>query len=144
MPRTKRDRTLKTRKKTGELRARAVEAVGVSSDCTDGLMSSSFEELCKLALASAGDVSAAGRNQIIEDLRLRFDYGDNYVAYVDRFPFFGKTRKLHRTIIAISRDLREIHQILAKCRGKDRRNVMVEFVDPIGDDLMVPHNLADR
>ena len=108
-------------------------------------MSSEFEQLCDQALAIAGDVSSAQRERIIADLRLRFEHPSEYAAYIDEYPVVvGNTRHLVRTVVAADPDLRVVHRALADLSKEAQQTAVIDFVDPLTGDLMVPHNLSER
>jgi hypothetical protein len=103
-----------------------------------------FHTLCEEALSAAGEITPAQRDRVIEDLRLRFKYANQYVAYVDRIETAGRTRKSARQLLAVSPDLRKIQEALAEYPENERGNVVVDFVDPLGGDLSVPLDSSQR
>lgn len=107
-------------------------------------MPSDFEQLCDETLASAGDVTAVERDQIIADLKLRYEHAGEYAAYVDEFPVVGRTRQFVRTLIAVSPDLRIIQKALEQRSEEEQKVVTVDYVDPLSGDLVTPHNLSQR
>jgi hypothetical protein len=103
-----------------------------------------LNELCEEALRNVGEASAATKDRLVEDLRLRFEYPGQYAAYLDRFETVSKLRRLHRKLVAHSSDLAEVQQAIARLPKRDRVKVSLDYVEPLGDDFTVPHELPFR
>ena len=108
------------------------------------LTSVEFDQLCQEALEHAGDVSSAVKDRLIEDLRLRFEYPGQYVAYLDRYETVNKLRRLHRRLIAHSEDLGQVQAAILSHPKRERPNVALEFSEPLGEELRTPHDLPFR
>lgn len=103
-----------------------------------------FDELCEEALRDVGEASAATKDRLVEDLRLRFEYPSQYAAYLDRFETVGKIRRLDRKLVAHSSDLAEVQQAIDRLPKRDRAKVSLEYVEPLGDDFTLPHEIPFR
>jgi hypothetical protein len=106
--------------------------------------SPTFEKVCEQALRNAGKVSPAARDRIREDLRLRFQFAGEYVAFIDRWKVQGKVRRLCREVLGHSPSLKAVQDAIAAAPAKDRPKVMVDFADDPDDGMEVPHDLLDR
>jgi len=114
---------------------------------TDETMSSAevqFEQLCQVALREAGEVSAAQRDSILEDLALRFEHPGEYVAYIDHYRVRGRIRRLSREILGHSTDLSVVKAAFARFDSKKRAQVQVEYLEPLSDDFELIHDLPFR
>ena len=60
------------------------------------LSSVEFDQLCQETLRDVGEVSAAAKGCLIEDLRLRCECPGEYVAYLDNYKTVNKLRVLRR------------------------------------------------
>jgi hypothetical protein len=94
-----------------------------------------FEQLCREALERAGDASSAAKDRIIEDLRLRFEYPGEYIAYLDRYETVNKLRRLHRRLIAHSADLGEVQGAIRAHPKHERPKIALEYAEPLGEDI---------
>jgi hypothetical protein len=103
-----------------------------------------FEQVCQEALQQAGDVSAAARDRVVEDLRLRFEYPGEYVAYLDSYRTINKLRRLQRRIIGHSLDLGKVQVAILSHPKRERPKIALEFAEPLGEGLTTPHNLPFR
>ena len=103
-----------------------------------------FDQLCDEALRDAGELSAAVRDRLVEDLRLRFEHPGEYVAYLDRYKTVNRLRRLQRRVLEHSRDLGEVQAAINRCTKRQRPHVMLEFVEPLGEELTVPHEMPYR
>lgn len=114
---------------------------------TDGIMSSAevaFDQFCQDALREAGEISAAQKDSILEDLGLRFEHPGEYVAYIDRYQIRNRIRRLSREVLAHSRDLSEVKAAFSHFGNDKRAKVEVEYLDPLSDDLELIHDLPFR
>lgn len=118
----------------------------MASNNRDGspALSVEFNDLCEQALRDVGEVSAATKDRLIEDLCLRFEYPGQYAAYLDRFETAGKLRRLNRKLVAHSSDLADVQQAIVRLPKRDRAKVSLDYVEPLGDDFTVPHELPFR
>ena len=105
---------------------------------------SSFDKVCQQAMRNAGKLSPAAQDRIREDLRLRFQYPDEYVAYIDRWKIQGKVRRLRREVLVHSPSLKAIQGAIAAVPAKDQPKVVVDYADDPDDGLELPHDLLDR
>jgi hypothetical protein len=105
-----------------------------------------FDQLCQeiLSLSDVGEVSAAAKDRLIEDLRLRCEYPGEYVAYVDNYKTVNKLRRLNRRLVAHSTDLAEIQRSIQRHSQRERARVTLEYVEPLGEEFNVPHELPFR
>jgi len=103
-----------------------------------------FDHLCREALEQAGDISSAVRDRLVEDLRLRFEYPGQYVAYLDRFDTVNKLRRLRRRLIAHNADLGEVQAAILNHPPRERTKIALEFAEPLGEELSTPHDLPFR
>jgi len=103
-----------------------------------------FDQLCREALEQAGDVSCAVRDRMIADLRLRFDYPGEYVAYLDKYKMVSKLRRLDRRLLAHSSDLSEVQAAILSHPPQDRAKIALEYSEPLGEELSVMHDLPFR
>lgn len=94
-----------------------------------------FEQLCRDALEQVGDASSAAKDRIIQDLRLRFEYPGQYVAYLDSYKTVNKLRRLQRRLIAHSADLGQIQAAIQSFRERERPNIALEYAEPLGEEL---------
>lgn len=107
-------------------------------------LSVEFNELCEEALRDVGQASAATKDRLVEDLRLRFEYPGQYAAYLDRFETVSKLQRLNRELVAHSSDLADVQQAIARLPKRDRAKVSLEYLEPLGDDFSIPHQLPFR
>lgn len=108
------------------------------------VVSVEFDQLCREALEEAGDISSVVRDRLVEDLRLRFEYPGQYVAYLDRYHTVNKLRRLRRRLVAHSSDLGEVQAAILKHPKRERPYVALEFAEPLGESLSTPHDLPFR
>ena len=119
--------------------------MGINMRSTIARPSLSFEKVCQRALRNGGKLSPAAGDRIREDLRLRFEYAGEYVAYIDRWKYQGKVRRLCREVLAHSPFLKSIQDTIAAVADDDRPKVMVDYADdPYEDGVEVPHGPLDR
>ncbi|NUQ62228.1 MAG: hypothetical protein HUU20_07055 [Pirellulales bacterium] len=103
-----------------------------------------FDQLCRDALREAGEISAAQRDAILADLRLRFEHPGQYVAYIDRCQVRNKISRLTRDVLAHSTDLSEVKAAFSQLATKKRAKVEVEYLDPLSEDFQLLHDLPFR
>ena len=103
-----------------------------------------FDQLCHEALRQAGDVSSAVRDRVIADLRLRFEFPGQYVAYLDSYRTVNRLRRLQRRIIGHSTDLGQVQAAILRHPKRERAEIALEFAEPLGEALSVPHDLPFR
>ena len=108
------------------------------------LTSVEFDQLCREALEQAADVSSAVKDRVTEDLRLRFEYPGQYVAYLDRYETVNKLRRLHRRLIAHSADLGQVQSAILSHPKRERPDIALEYAEPLGEELSTPHDLPFR
>ena len=108
------------------------------------LTSVEFADLCREALEQAGDVSSAVKDRLIEDLRLRFEYPGQYVAYLDRYETVSKLCRLRRRVIGHSADLGAVQAAILACPKSQRPNIALEYAEPLGGELHTSHDLPFR
>lgn len=103
-----------------------------------------FDEIRDQALEDAGEISEGARLLLIEDLRLRFQFPDEHVAYIDTWKIVGKKRQLMRRVLAHSPDVWGIKDAIDSCTEAEWRNTTVTFLDSLDDDLEVPDDVGER
>ena len=103
-----------------------------------------FEQLCDEALRQAGDLSAAARDRVVEDLRLRFEFPGEYVAYLDKYGTVNRLRHLQRQLIAHSAAIADVQEAIQRYPDTECARIAIEFADPLGDDFRVAHDLPFR
>ncbi|MCI0457677.1 MAG: hypothetical protein L0Z62_11965 [Gemmataceae bacterium] len=93
-------------------------------------------------VTSAGDLSAAARSRLREDLRLQLEYPDRYVAYLDTWSGRGEAQCLRRQVVADAHSLPELHARLAELPAEVRAKATLEYVlDPNGPLDLTGHLL---
>lgn len=103
-----------------------------------------FDQLCKEALQHAGDVSSAVRDRLLADLRQRFEFPGQYVAYLDEYRLVDRLRRLRRRLIAHSAELSEVQKAIQRHPRRSRPRIALEFMEPLGEEFGVPHELPFR
>ncbi len=103
-----------------------------------------FEQLCQDALQQVGDMSAAARDRVIEDLRLRFEYPGQYVAFLDSYRTVDKLRRLRRRIIGHNLDLEKVQAAILRYPKQQRPKIALEFAEPLQEGFTDPHDLSFR
>lgn len=103
-----------------------------------------FKSACSQALKRAGELAPIGRDRIVADLRIRFDYRGEYVAYIDRFKIVERVRRLSREVLAHSRSLKELQHAVDGASERDQPNVIVAYVDEDDESVSLPYELAGR
>jgi hypothetical protein len=90
-------------------------------------------EALEALLASAGDLSAAARSRLREDLRLQLEYPDRYVAYIDTWTGQGEGQCLVRQVVADAPALAELHARLAQLPAEVKARATLDYIlDPNG------------
>jgi hypothetical protein len=107
-------------------------------------VSRTFDDWCRLALERTDDTSAPARELIVEDLRLRFEYPDEYVAYIDRYSGKGSSRRLSREILGHSKDLTCLQAAVEACPDNDLARVVLLYAEPLDMPVSILHGLAGR
>jgi hypothetical protein len=105
---------------------------------------SEFRAACRKALARARNLDAAGRDRIIADLRLQFEHGGKYVAFIDRYRKLNGTRRLARQVLASSRSVSGVQQAIANATPRQQARIVVRYVDSDDGDAFLPYELAGR
>lgn len=111
---------------------RKVRQVKDSERAEEGSLRSStsdFELACQKALRRAGDLAPLGRDRIIEDLRIRFDYAGEYVAYIDRIKTIKKVRRLIPDVLAHGPGPEDVQEAIDAASDEDRREIMMDFIE---------------
>jgi hypothetical protein len=103
-----------------------------------------FDQFCQQALEQAGDTSAAQRDAILADLRLRFEHPGEYIAYIDRYHIPNRIRRLSREVLAIGAELSKVKAAYAHLPRRQRARVQLEYLAPLSDDFQVLHDLPFR
>jgi hypothetical protein len=103
-----------------------------------------FEQVCAEALEHGGDLPMPVRDRVIEDLRLRFDYPGQYVAYLDSYETIGRLRRLRRHLIAHNADLEQVQAAILSHPKQQRPNIVLEFAEPLGEELSTSGALPFR
>lgn len=93
-----------------------------------------FETVCREVLNRAGEISAFDRDCIIEDLKLRFQYPNQYIAFIDGWRTVDGVRRLSRRVVAHSADLAELQEPIARLSQRDHSRLIIDFVHEYGAD----------
>ncbi len=104
----------------------------------------SFAKVFQQAMRNSGNLLPAAQDRIREDLRLRFEYAGEYVAYIDRWKIHGKVRRLCREVLGHSPSLKAIQDAIAAVPAKDQPKVVVDYADDPDEGVELPHDVLDR
>ena len=89
-----------------------------------------FDEALALTLGALPKKhTAAVEAHVRANLRLQFDYQDQYVAYVDHLKGKGKNAVFSRQILTHARSLVQMYQQLHSIPEEERAGAIIHYVD---------------